>query len=235
MLEIHSRETLMSERQTVIRGKIDRLGEVVQKAGIRLRSSEEKAPLPEPRPAQQPKPSNSGEETSFLEAMEGVERMSWNRKESVLPKPVPPAGEDPELQQARLMREAMDEDVPIPIPDHPEYIEGWIGVSGKRYLPNLRNGMYSIQGQIDLHGLNRAEARAEVESFIVRMSRFRPCCVKIIHGRGINSPPNSPTLKDHLPKLLAARKMSRYVVAYASSSPCDGGVGSMYVLIKPAP
>ena len=227
----------MSGRQTVIRGKIDRLEEVVHKAGIRLKSSEEKA-LPSRPVRQEPKPATHAkpdEETSFMDAMEGVERMSWNRKESALPIPMPPAGEDPETQQARLMREAMDENVPIPIPEHPEYIEGWIGVSGKRYLPNLRNGLYSIQGQIDLHGLNRAEAQAEVESFIVHMSRLRPCCVKIIHGRGINSPSDSAILKDNLPKLLATRKMSRYVVAYASSSQCDGGVGSMYVLIKPAP
>jgi DNA-nicking Smr family endonuclease len=70
-----------------------------------------------------------------------------------------------------------------------------------------------------------------VEKYIIRMSRFRSCCIKIIHGRGINSPVDRTTLKDSLPKLLATRKMSRYVVAYSSSSAHDGGVGSMYVLL----
>ena len=228
----------MSGKQNVIRGKIDRLGEVVQKAGIRLKPTEEQIPATKPAPPKPPpgppaKPANPGEDVSFLDAMQGVERMSWNREKSIPPRPTPPSGEDPERHQARLMREAMDENIPIPIPEHPEYIEGWIGVSGKRYLPNLRSGLYSIQGQIDLHGMNREEAQAAVESFIAEMSRFRPCCVKIIHGRGINSPSNSVTLKDNLPKLLATRKMSRYVVAYASSSQHDGGVGSMYVLVKP--
>ena len=49
------------------------------------------------------------------------------------------------------MQEAMNEDSPITIIDHPEYIEGWVGTEGKRFLPKLRNGLYSIQGQIDLH------------------------------------------------------------------------------------
>ena len=51
--------------------------------------------------------------------------------------------------------------------------------------PGLRSGTYSIQGYIDLHGMSRVEAREAVEDFIVRMSRARSCCVKIVHGRGI--------------------------------------------------
>ena len=126
----------------------------------------------------------------------------------------------------------MDEDTPIPILEHPEYIEGWIGVTGKRVLPNLRNGLYSIQGQIDLHGMNREEAQIAVEEYIVQMSRFRSCCIKIIHGRGINSPADRATLKESLQRFLSTRRMSNYVVAYASAPSRDGGVGCVYVLIS---
>jgi DNA-nicking Smr family endonuclease len=130
------------------------------------------------------------------------------------------------------MQEAMNDDSPITILDHPEYIEGWVGVAGKRLLPNLRNGLYSIQGQIDLHGLNQAEAQIAVEEYITRMSRFRSCCVKIIHGRGINSPSDRATLKESLQRLLSTRRMSRHVVAYASAPSRDGGVGAVYVLLS---
>ena len=116
--------------------------------------------------------------------------------------------------------------------DHPEYIEGWIGVAGKRFLPDLRNGLYSIQGQIDLHGLSRDEARRSVEDFVARMSRFRSCCVKIIHGRGMNSPNDRAVLKESLQKWLSTRRMSRHVVAYASAPLKDGGVGAVYVLLR---
>ena len=130
------------------------------------------------------------------------------------------------------MQAAMEGDFPTTILDHPEYIEGWVGVAGKRFLPKLRNGLYSIQGQIDLHGLSRAEAQTAVEDYIIRMSRFQSCCIKIIHGRGINSPTDRATLKESLQRLLSTRRMSHYVVAYASAPSCDGGVGAIYLLLS---
>lgn len=130
------------------------------------------------------------------------------------------------------MQAAMDESVPISVIHHPEYIEGWIGVAGRRFLPNLRNGLYSIQGQIDLHGLARDEARTAVEEFIAHMARYRSCCVKIIHGRGINSPNDRAILKENLQRWLRNRRMSHHVVAYASAPVADGGVGAVYVLLQ---
>jgi DNA-nicking Smr family endonuclease len=171
------------------------------------------------------------EEELFGKAMEGVERASWRHALHPPAKTAPASKPDPDLEARVLMQEVLDGNSPIAILDHPEYIEGWIGVTGKRYLPNLRNGLYSIQGQIDLHGLNRAEARAVVEDYIIRMSRFRSCCIKIIHGRGINSATDRATLKESLQKILSTRRMSRYVVAYASAPPNDGGVGAVYVLL----
>ena len=56
--------------------------------------------------------------------------------------------------------------------------------------------------------------------------------MKIIHGRGINSPADSATLKESLQRLLSTRRMSRYVVAYASAPSRDGGVGAVYVLLS---
>ena len=130
------------------------------------------------------------------------------------------------------MEAAVRGDPALEVPDHPEYIEGWIGVSGRRFLPGLRIGLYSIQEQIDLHGLSREEAHQAVEEFIERASRFRSCCVKIIHGRGINSPNDKAVLKESLQRWLSTRRMSRHVVAYASAPIKDGGVGALYVLLK---
>jgi DNA-nicking Smr family endonuclease len=120
----------------------------------------------------------------------------------------------------------------MPISDHPEYIEGWIGIAGKKFLPQLRNDRYSIQGQLDLHGFNRIEAQIAVEDYIISMSRFQSCCIKIIHGRGMNSPANKAILKEDLQRLLKTRKMARYVIAYASAPSCDGGVGAVYILLR---
>ena len=203
---------------------------LVKKAGLRLQPDSE--PEKEQAPATpSPQPENSDEDT-FRLAMDGVVRRTWSHTPIPSPPPdMPPAG-DPELEDRRLMQAAVDGDPALTIQDHPEYIEGWVGLGGRRYLPNLREGLYSIQGQIDLHGMSREEARAAVEDFIIRMSSQRSCCVKVIHGRGINSPNDRAVLKESLSRWLATRRMSRHVVAYASAPFKDGGVGAIYVLLR---
>jgi DNA-nicking Smr family endonuclease len=229
----------MAQRKTnAVRGSMSQLDALVRKSGIHLAvgsgSQNSKSPcIKEPASRLKEIPRERSEPETFFEAMSDVERLYWNRKSHSSSLPAFKPDEDPELEHRRMMREAFENAIPVPTLEHPEYIEGWIGIAGKRYLPNLRSGLYSIQGQIDLHGLNQTEAQAAVERYIIRMSRFRPCCIKIIHGRGINSPVGRPTLKESLPRLLSTRRLSRFVVAYASAAPGDGGVGSLYVLLRP--
>jgi DNA-nicking Smr family endonuclease len=229
----------MSEkRKNAAAGSLRQLSNLVSQAGIHLnqnfaqpaKSCKPEISQPPPRAEAVPEVK---EEDLFLQAMGGVKRTSWRRDRhpSSVP-PAMPAPVDTDVEDRRLMQAAADAGSPIEILDHPEYIEGWIGVAGKRFLPRLRNGFYSIQGQIDLHGLGKAEAQAAVEEYLAHMSRFHSCCVKIIHGRGINSPTDRATLKESLQQWLSTRKMSRYVVAYASAQFNDGGVGAVYVLLS---
>jgi len=168
----------------------------------------------------------------FRRSTEGVHPVSWRNTRPPSPPPSPTEFNDSKAEELKLMEAAVNGDPALEVPDHPEYIEGWVGVSGKRFLPGLRNGLYSIQEQIDLHGLGRQQARESVEEFIDRASRFRSCCVKIIHGRGINSPSDKAILKENLQRWLSTRRMSRHVVAFASAPLKDGGVGAIYVLLR---
>ncbi len=204
---------------------------LVRKAGLTLQPDTEPETQAPPVAAQPPEPEDSDEDT-FRLAMDGVARRTW--RHGLIPSPPAdfPQSGDPELEDRRLMQAAVDGDPALTVQDHPEYIEGWVGLGGRRYLPSLREGLYSIQGQIDLHGMSRDEARAAVEAFIVRMSGQRSCCVKIIHGRGINSPNDRAVLKENLSRWLATRRMSWLVVAYASAPFKDGGVGAIYVLLR---
>ncbi len=218
----------------------DKLAQLVQQAGIHLKSEKQSSNFqPASRLQTRNLPTNMAEIAEpaddhqlFMRAMQDVTPVTWRHY------PVPHYPNTPILrpnsqpQERILMEQAVSKNSPMSVPDHPEYIEGWTSVLGRRYLPKLRNGLYSIQGQIDLHGLSRSEARIAVEDYIKYMSRYGPCCIKIIHGRGINSPSHKATLKESLQRIFSTRKMSRYVVAYASAAAYDGGVGAVYVLLK---
>jgi DNA-nicking Smr family endonuclease len=203
------------------------LDRIVRQAGLKLQAH---AQEPEFRPLQALE--GETEEQMYERAMRDVARARWRHT---------PAGSSPpphfparagDLEDQGVMKDALEEDTSPRIPDHPEYIEGCVGVTGRLFLPHLRNGTYSVQGQLDLHGLSRSEARSIVEEFIQRMSRFRSCCVKIIHGRGINSPNEKAVLKTSLQRWLTTRRMSRHVVAYASAPAREGGVGAVCVLLR---
>jgi len=204
---------------------------LVRQAGLKLQpDSEPVKEMQRPVPPE-PRPEDSDED-AFRLAMDGVVRRTWRHSPIPSPPAAFPQSGDPDLEDRRLMQAAVDGDPALTVQDHPEYIEGWVGLGSRRYLPNLREGLYSIQGQIDLHGMSREEARTAVEDFIIRMSGQRSCCVKIIHGRGINSPNDRAVLKESLSRWLATRRMSRHVVAYASAPFKDGGVGAIYVLLR---
>jgi DNA-nicking Smr family endonuclease len=210
------------------------LADLVRKAGIRLESAEK--PVPKDHEEPPPREIETDVEDSddvFKRAMESVPRSHWRRDPaSVAPIAPPATGGSPGAEDERLFLEAMRADCAPPILEHPEYIEGWIGVAGQRFISSLRSGVYSIQGSLDLHGLSQLEAREAVEEFIVRMSRQRSCCVKIVHGRGINSPADKAILKECLQRWLTTRRMSHHVVAYASAPYTDGGVGAIYLLLR---
>jgi DNA-nicking Smr family endonuclease len=204
---------------------------LVQQAGMKLGAAPDPPACPKSHEdAAVPEPET--DEEVFRRATEGVNRASWRHTSFSSPPPPPQEIRVSADEERRLMQAAVDGDPALSVPDHPEYIEGWIGVSGKRFLPALRNGLYSIQEQIDLHGLSREDAHHAVEEFISHASRFRSCCVKIIHGRGINSRNDKAVLKESLQRWLSTRRMSRHVVAYASAPLNDGGVGAIYVLLK---
>jgi len=89
-----------------------------------------------------------------------------------------------------------------------------------------------VQAELDLHGLNQKEAVEQLESFIGKCCRSGYSCVRIIHGKGKNSPKDVPILKNRVQRWLSRRGASRFVVAYTSARPVDGGGGALYVLLR---
>lgn len=116
--------------------------------------------------------------------------------------------------------------------DTDEFIEACRADLDRRTLKKLRRGDYSFQAYIDLHGMNRQEARVAVGVFIKKSFLESKKCVLIVHGRGLGSKDNIPVIKNKLAAWLTRGSIGKKVLAYTSSLPHDGGTGAVYVLLS---
>ncbi len=113
-----------------------------------------------------------------------------------------------------------------------EYIDGAVLGISPEVLKKLREGYFSHQDFLDLHGLNREQARTEVREFIMESFAARRRCVLIIPGRGLNSRDKEPVLKNNMVTWLTRAPLKRVVLAFASARSYDGGWGAFYVLLR---
>ena len=96
-------------------------------------------------------------------------------------------------------------------------------------LRDLRRGRWVTQDQLDLHGLNRDEAREMLAQFLLASLARGHRCLRIIHGKGLRSPGREPVLKELVRNWLANRPE---VLAYCQTLAADGGAGAVAVLLR---
>ena len=92
----------------------------------------------------------------------------------------------------------------------------------------LRRGDWSIQRQIDLHGLRRDDAREALSIFIREAHKQGVRCVRVVHGKGLGSPGKAPVLKSRVHSWLVQKNE---VLAFVQAKPADGGAGALVVLL----
>lgn len=95
----------------------------------------------------------------------------------------------------------------------------------------LRRGDWTIQAEIDLHGLRREAAREALSAFIRDSHRQGIRCVRVIHGKGLGSPGKTPVLKGKVHSWLVQKAE---VMAFVQARPAQGGAGALVVLLRPA-
>ncbi|SMC27609.1 DNA-nicking endonuclease, Smr domain [Desulfacinum hydrothermale DSM 13146] len=113
-----------------------------------------------------------------------------------------------------------------------EYLDGAVVGLPPAVLNRLRNGDFSYQDHLDLHGLNRHEARDGVIRFIQESHMRGLRCVLLICGRGLNSKGKEPVLKRVLVQWFTQAPLKRLVLAFATARTWDGGGGAFYVLLR---
>ena len=110
--------------------------------------------------------------------------------------------------------------------DEPSYLRAGMASS---VLRDLRRGRWVIQDEIDLHGLNREEARSQLGTFLANSLKHGTRCIRIIHGKGLGSPGKQAVLR----RLVRGWLMQKIeILAYCQAKPQDGGEGAVIVLLR---
>lgn len=100
---------------------------------------------------------------------------------------------------------------------------------GKRTMRKLSRGGYSVQAEIDLHGMTLTEAKPRLRDFIQYSANQDRLCVRVVHGKGLGSGERGPVLKSAVNAWL--RRWDN-VLAFVSTRQVDGGTGAIYVLLQ---
>ncbi len=96
-------------------------------------------------------------------------------------------------------------------------------------LRDLRRGRWVVQAYVDLHGMNREEARQHVALFLAECLKRGYRCVRVVHGKGLGSPGREPVLKKLVQGWLSQRQE---VLAFCQARPAEGGAGAVIVLLR---
>ena len=100
---------------------------------------------------------------------------------------------------------------------------------GSDVLSKLRRGHWSLQGELDLHGMTSDEARDTLADFLLDARARGARCVRVIHGKGLTSPGKEPVLKGKVRRWLAHWDD---VLAYSEAPRHAGGGGAVLVLLR---
>jgi DNA-nicking Smr family endonuclease len=135
-----------------------------------------------------------------------------------------------QLDEQAVMQEALSDEFDVETlldtDDALSYRRPGIGTDVTR---KLRKGGWSIQGQVDLHGLRREDAREALVDFIKDAARMGWRCVRVVHGKGLGSPGKTPVLKGKVQSWLIQK---RIVLAFVQARPAHGGAGALVVLLE---
>ena len=145
------------------------------------------------------------------------------------PVPAPPIAVQHRLDEQAVMQEALSDEFDVETlldtDDALSYRRPGIGTDVTR---KLRKGGWSIQGQVDLHGLRREDARQALVDFIKDAARMGWRCVRVVHGKGLGSPGKTPVLKGKVQSWLIQKQE---VLAFVQARPAHGGAGALVVLL----
>jgi DNA-nicking Smr family endonuclease len=167
----------------------------------------------------------------FQAAVGKVKRLPDRGLANLAPKPPAPIPKQQQLDEQAAYQEAISDEVDVTTlldtDDHLSFRRPGVGPD---VAQKLRKGKWSIQRQIDLHGMRTDEARETLTAFIRDAHKQGIRCVRVVHGKGLGSPGKAPVLKEKVHRWLVQKAE---VVAFVQAQPAQGGAGALVVLLQP--
>jgi len=172
----------------------------------------------------------NAEKNLFIRAVGAVTTLDHAPRVDLSPVPAPPLAQQQIRDDINVLRESLSDDFDVSTlldtDDELSYRSQGIGTD---VTQKLRKGHWSLQGQIDLHGLRSDEARDALGQFIRDASKRGWRCVRIVHGKGLGSRGKTPVLKSKVQRWLVQKTE---VLAFVQAKGSEGGAGALVVLLK---
>jgi DNA-nicking Smr family endonuclease len=167
----------------------------------------------------------------FINAAGLVNPLPDKRQALLKPEQPKPIARQQKLDEQAVLIEAISDEFDVSTlmdaDEHMSFRRPGIGTDVTR---KLRRGEWSIQSQLDLHGLRSEEAREKLSLFIREAHKRGLRCVRVVHGKGLGSPGKAPVLKSKVQSWLVQKKE---VLAFVQAKPAEGGAGALLVLLQP--
>jgi DNA-nicking Smr family endonuclease len=171
------------------------------------------------------------EQNLFRKAVGAVQTLPDKGMREPDAKTVQPVARQKQLDEQAALRESLSDEFDVTtlldVDDQMSFRRPGIGTD---VTAKLRRGHWSMQAEIDLHGLRTDEAREALGEFL-RSAKTRGIrCVRVVHGKGLGSPGKTPVLKTKVQRWLVQKQE---VLAFVQAKAADGGAGALLVLLAP--
>ena len=165
----------------------------------------------------------------FRRAMSGAKPLQPSERVAEKKDKPAPKARFSRADEKEALRESMLDDIDSMESDNAGSMRFSRPSVGRRTMRKLARGRFSVQAEIDLHGMTVAEAKPRLADFIDYSANSGHLCVRVVHGKGLGSGHSGPVLKNAVNRWL---RQWDSVLAFVSTRQVDGGTGAVYVLLE---
>ncbi len=169
------------------------------------------------------------EADEFREAMRGVKPIATRTRVPVAKRKPPAKARFTAADRAMVLVESLQSPGLGEITDTGDEISFRRNGVQDNVMRKLKRGEYRVEEVCDLHGLRVDEAKTALREFLADALAHNLRCVRIIHGKGMNSGPRGPVIKTAVNMIL---RKTAPVLAFTSARRVDGGTGAINVLLS---